>query len=131
LSDITEEIYEDRDDPSSHSYPPVGNGNYVVTMRLKKDIPNWLPIYGRRICIEYKGIKKQCNWYYGPHMRKFCKNEKMMPDEYATRFRLQQPSIPELYYGRLAKIENFNDWVRSSSQQRRILLMLTPEHQSL
>jgi hypothetical protein len=108
LSDITEEIYEDRDDPNSHSYPPVGNGKYVVTMRLKKDIPNWLPIYGRRICIEYKGIKKQCNWCYGPHMRKFCKNEKMTLDEYATRFRLQHPSIPELYYGRLAKIENLN-----------------------
>ena len=108
LSEITEEIYEDLDDPTSLKLPPVGNGNYLVTMKLKKDLPNWLPIYGRRVCIEYKGNRKQCNWCYGPHLRKFCKNEKMTLDEYATRFRLQHPTIPEQYYGRLAKFENLN-----------------------
>ena len=29
-------------------------------------------------------------------------------DEYATRFRLQHPKIPEQYYGKLAKMENIN-----------------------
>ena len=53
FTEISEELYEDLDDPGSQKLPPVGNGNYLVTMRLKKDLPNWLPIYGRRICLEY------------------------------------------------------------------------------
>ena len=58
LTEITEEICKDLNDPDSQKLPPVGNGNYLVTMRLKRDLPNWLPIYGRRICLEYKGNKK-------------------------------------------------------------------------
>ena len=66
MTEITEEIYEDLDDPDSQKLPPVGKGNYLVSMKLKKDLPNWLPIYRRRICLEYRGNKKQCNWCYGP-----------------------------------------------------------------
>ena len=106
LSEITEEQYEDLDDTESRELPPVGNGNYLVTMRLEKDLPNWIPIYGRRICLDYKGNKKQCNWCYGSHLRKYCKNEKMSLEEYAVRFRVKNPNIPEQYYGKLAKIEN-------------------------
>ena len=32
----------------------------------------------------------------------------MLLDEYATRSRLQHPTIPEQFYGRLAKLENLN-----------------------
>ena len=71
-------------------------------------MPNFMPIYGRRICIEYKGNKKQCTWCYGFHLRKYCKNERMNIEEYATRFRLQHPKIPEQYYGKFAKMENIN-----------------------
>ena len=42
FGEVLLEIYEDLDDPESQKLPPVGNGNYLVTMRLKKDLPNWL-----------------------------------------------------------------------------------------
>ena len=71
LSEITEELYQDKDDPQSVNLPPVGNGNYRIRMKLRRDIPNWLPMYGRRVQIEYKGIKRQCNSCYGPHLRKY------------------------------------------------------------
>ena len=89
-----------------HLLPAVGNGNYIVTMRLTKDLPNYMPIYGRRVCLEHKGIRRQCNWCYGYHLRKFCKYEKMGLEEYAEKFRLFHPRIPEPYYGRLAKTPN-------------------------
>ena len=102
-SEIKEEIFDDPNDPDSKEMPPVGNGNYIVSMRLKKPLPNFMPMYGRRICLEHTGIRKQCNWCYGFHFRKYCKNEKMGLEEYAERFRIQHPGIPEPYYGRLAK----------------------------
>ena len=103
VSEITEELYEDLDDTESRNLPPVGNGNYLVKMKLKKDLPNCLPIYGKRICLEYRGNRKQCNWCFGFHMRKYCKNEKMGMEEYVDRFKIQHPEVPEPYYGKLAK----------------------------
>ena len=38
-------------------------------------------------------------------MRKFCKNEKMSLDEFADKFRLRNPYVPEQFYGKLAKFE--------------------------
>ena len=58
LSEITEELFEDATDPECSNLPPIGNGNYLVKMRLTKDLPNWMPIYGKRICLDYKGNKK-------------------------------------------------------------------------
>ena len=105
ISEITEEPFEDEHD-AANKLPPIGNGTYLVTMRLKKDMPNWVPMYGRKVCLSYKGIKKQCNSCYGPHMRKFCKNEKMTLEEYANKFRVKNLYVLEQFYGRLAKLEN-------------------------
>ena len=104
LSEISEEAFEDETEKgAADSLPPVGNGTYLVKMRLKRDITNWLPIYGRKICLTYKGIKKQCNFCFGPHIRKYCKNERMSLEEYATRFRERNSFVPEHLYGKLAK----------------------------
>ena len=103
VSEITEEVYGDQDDPESKDLPPVGNGNYLVKMKLKKELPNWLPIYGKRICLEYRGNRKQCSWCFGFHMRKYCKNEKMGLEEYVDRFKIQHPEVPDPYYGKLSK----------------------------
>ena len=43
ISEISEETYVDKDDPNSKSLPPIGNGTYVVKMKLKKDILLPLP----------------------------------------------------------------------------------------
>ena len=40
LSEIREEVYEDKDAPNTGDLPSVGNGTYVVKMRLMKDLPN-------------------------------------------------------------------------------------------
>ena len=59
LTEITEELFDGNDDPNDVKLPPGGNGTYIVTMRLKKDLPNWVPMYGRKICFDYRGIKRQ------------------------------------------------------------------------
>ena len=66
--------------------PLVGNGVYVVTMRLRKDMPNYMPMYERKVCLDYNGIKRQCNSCYGPHIKKYCKNERMSIEEFAIIF---------------------------------------------
>ena len=95
ITEISEEPYGETDDTT---LPPVGNGNYLVTIRLKKDLPNYLPIYGRKICLEYKGVRKQCNACFGFHLRKFCKYERMGMEEFTDKFRILHPNLPEPFY---------------------------------
>ena len=56
VSEITEELFDEVTDSTNEKMPPVGNVTYVVTMRLRKDMPNW---YGRKVCLDCKGIRKQ------------------------------------------------------------------------
>ena len=89
-----------------------------MTMRLKKDMPNWVPMYGRKICFSYRGIKKQCNSCFGPHMKKFCKNQRMSLEEYADKFRVLNPYVPEQLYGRLAKLEKIAEQNERAKKNR-------------
>ena len=86
-------------------------------MKLKKDLPNWVPMYGRKVCFDYKGIKKQCSACFGPHIKKFCKNDKMSLEEYADRFRVRNPNIPEQLYGKFAKIENIAKQAKRAQEE--------------
>ena len=106
LTEILEELYEDPNDQSGKELPPIGNGNYLVKMKMNKDLPNVLPIYGRRIIMDHKGIRRQCNDCYGPHIRNYCKNKKMGFGEFVSLFKVKHPQIPEEFYGKLAGPEN-------------------------
>ena len=56
LSEITEEPFDDScQDPT---LSPVGNGTYIVGMKLIRDLPNWVPMYGKKVCLDYRGISK-------------------------------------------------------------------------
>ena len=64
ISEVTEELFEEKVEKSSAiaaKLPPVGNGIYIVTMRLKKDLPNWVLMYGGKICLDYKARASKGN----------------------------------------------------------------------
>ena len=70
LSEITKEQFDSAG--LDQDLPPIGNGTYNIRIKLNRDIPNWIPMYGRKICLEYPGIKRQCNKCYGAHAKKYC-----------------------------------------------------------
>ena len=51
LSTINEKTHKDSD-----QHNPVGTGTYIVKMKLKKQNPQYLPNYGRKLRIYYPGI---------------------------------------------------------------------------
>jgi hypothetical protein len=75
-SEILEDTHEDSDD-SSDDLPPVGNGIYSVQMKLKQDMPQLVPIHGKRVRLYYRGIVKRCTNCFGIHQRKNCTEEKV------------------------------------------------------
>ena len=102
MSDISEDTHEDSED--SDEGPPVGNGIYSVRMKLSREPPQFLPMFGKRIRLYYRGITKKCTNCFLPHQRKTCKNERVPWMEYVTTFMASHPEIPEEFYGKWAKV---------------------------
>ena len=64
LSDITEMTH-----PDSDTNEPVGNGTYVVKMKLSKPIPQFMPVSGKKLRFYYNGIRRMCTNCYGYHAK--------------------------------------------------------------
>ena len=102
LLEITEERFESEGlDPE---LPPVGNGTYNVKMRLNGELPNWIPMFGRRISVEYLGMRRQCTNCYGPHAKKYCRSEKCGMEAFVIGFSQKYPKVPTDYYGKFSHL---------------------------
>jgi hypothetical protein len=97
-SELTEDVYEESDD--SENDMPLGNGIYSVRMKIAKDMPQFMPMHGKRVRLYYRGIVKRCTNCFQQHQRKFCKNEKVPWSEYVARFAELFPNIPLDMYGK-------------------------------
>ena len=62
---------EEEEDGSNRS------GIYSVLMKLERDIPELLPMYGRRIKIYHRGIQKFCKNCFGKHPTPNCGSQKV------------------------------------------------------
>jgi hypothetical protein len=97
-SELTEDVYEESDD--SENDMPLGNGIYSVRMKLERDMPQFMPMHGKRVRLYYRGITKRCTNCFQQHQRKFCKNEKVPWSDYVARFAELFPEIPHDMYGK-------------------------------
>jgi hypothetical protein len=67
ISPFTEELLGDDANKEGTGDGTNRTGNYLVTMRLNKEITQLLPILGRKIKIQYPGIHRQCTNCSGNH----------------------------------------------------------------
>ena len=75
----------------------------VVRMMVHQHIPEWLSLDGLRVKIQYPKMKKQCNGCYENHLRKDCSNVKLSWGNYVTKFKQNNPDIPDEFYGKWLK----------------------------
>jgi hypothetical protein len=97
-SELTEDVYEESDD--SENDMPLGNGIYSVRMKIERDMPQFIPMHGKRVRLYYRGIVKRCTNCFQQPQQKFCKNEKVPWSEYVARFAELFPEIPHDMYGK-------------------------------
>ncbi len=76
-SDIVEVLFYDG---VAHSDESSTNrtGTYMVKIRLSKDIPQLLPILGKRIKIYFPGIQRLCSNCFGQHPKSACKSKRVV-----------------------------------------------------
>ena len=96
LSLLGEDMLPDSDSEGG----PLGNGTYSLKMKLVKDIPQFLPMHGRKIRIYFKNMTKMCTNCYGCHTRRQCTNERVPWIVYVRDFMKSNPDIGENFYGK-------------------------------
>jgi hypothetical protein len=96
LSLLGEDVFPDSDSDSA----PLGNGTYSLKMKLVKDIPQYLPMHGRKIRVYFKNMTKLCTNCYGCHTRRQCTNDRVPWVVYVRDFMKANPDITENFYGK-------------------------------
>jgi len=57
--------------------PDIATGDISIIMKLHKQIPSFLPMYGKKIRVAYRGMTTVCsNCYDVGHMRIGCENQR-------------------------------------------------------
>jgi len=98
-SDEEQELYKGMEMPT---------GIYSVQMLIKKPIPQFLPIDGKRIKIYHRGIKRMCENCFGSgHYRATCPRAKVEWMAYVDYFIMESGFEKEMF-GRW--IPRVNDW---------------------
>ena len=104
LTDIVEELFEDGmdtvDAANGSEEGTNRTGTYVLKIRLHSDVPELLPISGRRIRIKYPGVKIMCTKCFGSHHKTRCQSAKQNFKDYVIYFARLNPEFPESAYGR-------------------------------
>ena len=59
-------------------------------------------MFGRKICLEYPGIRRECNNCYGTHSRKYCRSERCGMENFVRGFSNKYPRVPAELYGKLS-----------------------------
>ena len=102
LSPIVEDCFEDSE--SNEGINALGT--YSVKMKLNKEIPQLLPMCGKRVKIYYRGIEKMCFNCFGKHQRKTCNNEKVPWMDYVKLFMTKNPDFPPQAFGKWAALSS-------------------------
>ena len=105
--EVNSKLVEDtfRDESATPSKGNNRSGNYSVMMKLEKDIPQLLPMCGRRIKMYHASITKLCTQCFRPHKKQNCQNkEKIAWTHFIKNFIKSNPDIPTDYYGRWNEI---------------------------
>jgi len=79
------EIVSEPMDILDRECPEIATGDLSIIMKLTKQIPSFLPMYGKKIRIAYRGMSTICsNCYDVGHMRIGCENQRANYLDYVT-----------------------------------------------
>jgi hypothetical protein len=103
--EVTSKLEEDCFRDTSVTTGNNRSGNYSVMMKLDQNIPQLLPMCGRRIKIYHAGITKLCTQCFGEHKKQYCQSQVKVPwTEYVKNFIIENDQIPSEFYGKWTEI---------------------------
>jgi len=88
--------------------PDIATGDMSIIMRLSKQIPSFLPMYGKKIRVAYRGMTTVCsNCFDVGHMRIGCENQRASYLDYVTMLINTERFEKELFGNWATRAEKF------------------------
>jgi hypothetical protein len=103
ISLYTEELFTDNANKEGANDGTTRMGNYLITMRLNKEIVPLSPFPGWKIKIKYPEIQRQCTNCFGNHAKQNCQSQKMSWWTQIKKFMEFNPEIPRHPYRKWQK----------------------------
>jgi len=76
IGEVTEQPMDGLPEDCKPKDKKVGSGNFRVLIKLKRPIPQFLPMYGYKIKVYYRDIEKVCTKCFRPgHLQNDCQNQ--------------------------------------------------------
>jgi len=108
LTKVTEAEDDDLDPDVKPDDNKVGCGNLRVTVKLRKPIPQFLPMFGYKVRVFYKDITRVCtNCYQAGHLKRECQNQSKSWLHHVVDFITDNEHIEE---------NDFGYWMRKSRE---------------
>ena len=90
---------------------PTGSGTYSAKMRVDRQIPQFLPMYGKKVRVDHRGQENMCTNCYGRHHRKMCRSDRVEWMSYVVQFMRNNPNVSNSMIGR---------WFDIAQKERRV-----------
>jgi len=118
MTDLSEELEElevsSDEEKELYTGTEMPTGVYSVQMLIKKPIPQFLPMDGKRIKVYHRGIKRICqNCFCSGHYRVNCSQERVDWMDYVDYFILES-GFDEEMFGKW--VQRVNDWRITNGQ---------------
>jgi hypothetical protein len=118
ITPLQEEEYDFGSEDEDECKDAVGTGNLAAKMTIEREIPQFLPMLGRKVSIYYRGIQKLCvNCYQAGHIKKNCSNQTVGWIKYVKNFK-QANNFPDEMYGNWIRILKLNKSREKKTQQK-------------
>ena len=113
-SELVEDIYLSKENEEEGL---DRTGVYSIKVKLHREIPQLLPMDGRRVKIYYKGIQKLCTRCFGEHNKRVCQSQKVRWYDYVKEFIDVNPDIESKHFGKWWDLVKKQDPISGSSRQ--------------
>ncbi len=100
-------------------------GSYRVQIKLTKDLPQLVPLMGKRVNLYYRGIQNLCPNCFGPQPKKVCHSQKVPWISYVSSLIAREKDIPVECYGKWMDILKKAD---GPAQKRNDAKVVTGHH---
>jgi len=113
------DIHSEPHDIMDRECPNIATGDMSIVMKLEKQIPSFLPMYGKKIRVAYRGMVPVCsNCFDVNHMRVECGNTRANYLDYVNMLIERNRFEPSLFGSWVPRVKKYLDYKKNQRSTR-------------